>query len=958
MKSRGFLSCSVVTLSFLVCGSGASGAIKNWNAGSGNWSTPTNWTLAGVPALNDTVNIKPSDGVARTINYDIVSPTLTYLTVELTGAGTNRVTFNTNGNNLSLVNGFVIGDVGRATFNQTGGSVSYSNVNLDAIVGFNAGGDGIYNLSGGNLSVARGLYVGTFGSSTGLFNQTGGAVTAGGSLVLGSVAGSNGTYNISNNASVTATDIYVGNQGTGTLSIHDNASVSANSSFYINGSGTLNMDGGTLRLAGYTRTGTFNYTAGTIRLVGDRVFGADVAIPDIFGTTPTITPGKTLSIEGGADVRTTVNVAGGNLNILSPTNLFRIGFSQSGTLNINSGGTVVSNTNTFLGVLQNFSGALNVDGPGSSFTVNGQLYVGYEGNGTLNVTNGATVTATSTAYIAYDPTAPNTATGTALVSGPDSMLHVGYLNVGSGAASGTLTIEDGATVYSDSGFYIQNSSAVNLNGGTLRFDSYTAPAPGTTPVFNFNAGTIQLAGNRSIGSDSAIQRIFGAAPTLVSGKGLTVEGTATLLTTTTVNGGTFTTNGLVNGHNLKLQHGTFNLQDQALVIGGGQLLGDTLDLASDMTVNVALGTANAGLVTGDGQVGGTFTNAAGGELRAEPGKSLRFTGANNANLGQVNLFGGLLEFTQDLTNFSTGFISGNGTLMTQTGLLNEGTMNFSGSANIVGDVNIAAGGRVISSGGGPTTFFDDVVNNGQIRTSAGSSTVFFGSLSGVGSFTGTGTVNMEGDLKPGNSPAIVSFGGNVAMGPFATLFIELGGLTAGSQYDRLDVTGVATLDGILDVSLINGFTPGLGDSYTLLMANGGIAGGFSGLSLPDLSGLGLDWDLSISGSTVLLEVVNGSALVGDLNGDGFVGIADLNLVLSNWNQTVPPANPLADPSGDGFVGIADLNAVLGNWNAGTPPSGSAAIPEPAAGSMITLLVACLTVTRRSGSRFMTVDSGL
>jgi glucose/arabinose dehydrogenase len=71
-----------------------------------------------------------------------------------------------------------------------------------------------------------------------------------------------------------------------------------------------------------------------------------------------------------------------------------------------------------------------------------------------------------------------------------------------------------------------------------------------------------------------------------------------------------------------------------------------------------------------------------------------------------------------------------------------------------------------------------------------------------------------------------------------------------------------------------------------------------------------------------------AVLPGDLDGDGFVGITDLNIVLGNWNQTVPPGNPLADPSGDGFVGIEDLNEVLGNWNAGTPPNGSANIPEP------------------------------
>ena len=86
------------------------------------------------------------------------------------------------------------------------------------------------------------------------------------------------------------------------------------------------------------------------------------------------------------------------------------------------------------------------------------------------------------------------------------------------------------------------------------------------------------------------------------------------------------------------------------------------------------------------------------------------------------------------------------------------------------------------------------------------------------------------------------------------------------------------------------------------------------------------------------------AIPGDLDGDGFVGIDDLNLVLSNWNQAVPPGNPLADPSGDNFVGIDDLNAVLGNWNAGTPPNTSANIPEPA--TLTLIVVGVLTTLRR------------
>lgn len=88
-------------------------------------------------------------------------------------------------------------------------------------------------------------------------------------------------------------------------------------------------------------------------------------------------------------------------------------------------------------------------------------------------------------------------------------------------------------------------------------------------------------------------------------------------------------------------------------------------------------------------------------------------------------------------------------------------------------------------------------------------------------------------------------------------------------------------------------------------------------------------------------------LVGDVDGDAFVGINDLNAVLGGWNQTVPPANPLADLSGDGFIGIDDLNAVLANWNAGTPPVGISSVPEPAA-IIVMLLTAPAWITRNSG----------
>ena len=63
---------------------------------------------------------------------------------------------------------------------------------------------------------------------------------------------------------------------------------------------------------------------------------------------------------------------------------------------------------------------------------------------------------------------------------------------------------------------------------------------------------------------------------------------------------------------LQLLHGTLNISNQALTIGPTGNLATSLDLAADMIVNSTLGITNQGLVTGDGQIGGTFANATDG----------------------------------------------------------------------------------------------------------------------------------------------------------------------------------------------------------------------------------------------------------------------------------------------------------------------------------------------------------
>ncbi len=66
--------------------------------------------------------------------------------------------------------------------------------------------------------------------------------------------------------------------------------------------------------------------------------------------------------------------------------------------------------------------------------------------------------------------------------------------------------------------------------------------------------------------------------------------------------------------------------------------------------------------------------------------------------------------------------------------------------------------------------------------------------------------------RPGHPPqtrvaGLLSISGKYTQTATGSLNVELGGTTAGSQYDELVVSGTAMLGGTVNVSLINGFQP-------------------------------------------------------------------------------------------------------------------------------------------------------
>lgn len=77
---------------------------------------------------------------------------------------------------------------------------------------------------------------------------------------------------------------------------------------------------------------------------------------------------------------------------------------------------------------------------------------------------------------------------------------------------------------------------------------------------------------------------------------------------------------------------------------------------------------------------------------------------------------------------------------------------------------------------------------------------------------------------------------------------------------------------------------------------------FDGDSLADLSGNGND---GVAFGNVPFAAPPSFSCQGDLNGDGQINLADLNLVLSQFGQS-----GCLDANGDGVIDLADLNTVL------------------------------------------------
>ena len=76
--------------------------------------------------------------------------------------------------------------------------------------------------------------------------------------------------------------------------------------------------------------------------------------------------------------------------------------------------------------------------------------------------------------------------------------------------------------------------------------------------------------------------------------------------------------------------------------------------------------------------------------------------------------------------------------------------------------------------------------------------------------------------------------GNLNPTDEATTLIEIGGLTSGSQHDRLSISGNYTANGTLVLQFIDGFSPSTGDIFSIIEVDGNEGGAFDDIIVENL----------------------------------------------------------------------------------------------------------------------------
>ncbi|MEW6641743.1 MAG: autotransporter domain-containing protein [Pseudomonadota bacterium] len=464
--------------------------------------------------------------------------------------------------------------------------------------------------------------------------------------------------------------------------------------------------------------------AGTL-IVGD-TGSADLSVR--YGSGLSVLGSTTIGNQAGSNGTLTVSNTGSILTVgVTPLDAFNVGVQGVGTLNVQTGGAVVTSGAMTVGSLAGGQGTVTVDGAGSSLQVATALAVGRNSTGTLTISNGGAVTVGDNFSLGFNGDGHVTVTGagsalkilgndffvgttgnvTVDITNGAMLSSKNIITVGNDIGQAAVTVDgQGSTVnarhlYVGSGSNSQTVTMTATNGGVIN---------GGYGVVGFASASKGLLGADGAGSSLNYNATFAGNSLIIGQDG---HGTAYVS-----NGGSLTAAGNIV---IAQNSGSFG----SLVIGSTSLTAP----AAPGTVNapaITFGSGAGWLVFNHTSTGYTFATPMSGNGRVinAAGHTI-LTGNSSAMTGQVLVNGGILTVDGSLAGAPAQVNSG-GTL---------------GGVGAIGNLQVNAG-SVFAPGSGAAGSSMTVGGNLAFQAGAAylvqlnASTASFAHVTGTATLTG------------------------------------------------------------------------------------------------------------------------------------------------------------------------------------------------------------------------------
>ena len=471
-----------------------------------------------------------------------------------------------------------------------------------------------------------------------------------------------------------------------------------------------------------------------------------------------------------------------------------------------------------------------------------------------------------------------------------------------------INIESGASlVIASATATLAGDGVMKINGGMIRGAALGDELTNDITISGFgrigddsmglvNDGTIIATGNKKeLLIDTNSSGLNNQGQLTVNGATMYITGAANSFFNFDAASGTLT------GGSYSITNGTLQFDNANIVTNAAKIIlngaqSRIIDQnGADGLANFASNATSGSFTLSGGRnfaTSGAFSNA--GSLTISKGSSFAVGGTANytQTAGSTTVIGALSVSSQGNVNVSGGSVLDVGAINAESYIQTTGTTTVSGDLSVTGAVNVS-GGSIVDSG---------AISAGNYTQTAGMTTVK-GTLSATsegvnvsgGLFFGLGTITGNIDLTGG----LVSAGtaskrageltvdGTYAQSGAGALEVDLGGTTAGTQYDVLNITSTASLGGTLNVDLISDFKPTVGETFDI-MDYTSETGTFTTLNLPKLTG-GDTWSITYNATNVVLTVDGPDAKSGAPSGPAVKAVSRASTVASSTTAREPVA---------------------------------------------------------------------